>query len=373
MPRDYYEVLGVGRDAERGRDQESLPPARAGAAPRRQRPRPRGRGEVQGGGRGLRGPLRRRAPPDLRRLRARGPALRRIRPGRRLRLDRRHLPGLLRRRRLRLRRRAAARRRRRHRRRGRSRARRGRDRRAPRGHLRRRRPLRALPRQRRRAGDADLHLRALRRRRRAAPGDADPVRADGPRPPPATPAAAPARSPRRRARPAAAAAAPARAGPARSRSRPGSKTASGCGSPAPATPASRGRPPATSTSRSAVAEDERFQRDGTDLISVVSIPATEAMLGTDGDRADARRRGGDRGRAGHPAGAPKRCCAALGLPRLGGRRRGNQRVILNVFVPTNLSDEQREIAERLDETLEEENLEPQHGEGLFGRVRRAFG
>ncbi|HEY4778819.1 MAG TPA: DnaJ C-terminal domain-containing protein, partial [Solirubrobacterales bacterium] len=30
----------------------------------------------------------------------------------------------------------------------------------------------------------------------------------------------------------------------------------------------------------AVGEDERFQRDGTDLISVVSIPATEAMLGT---------------------------------------------------------------------------------------------
>ncbi|HKA67047.1 MAG TPA: DnaJ C-terminal domain-containing protein, partial [Solirubrobacterales bacterium] len=29
-----------------------------------------------------------------------------------------------------------------------------------------------------------------------------------------------------------------------------------------------------------VAEDERFQRNGTDLVSVVSIPATEAMLGT---------------------------------------------------------------------------------------------
>ncbi len=38
--------------------------------------------------------------------------------------------------------------------------------------------------------------------------------------------------------------------------------------------------PATSTSRSRSAADERFERDGTDLISVVSIPATEAMLGT---------------------------------------------------------------------------------------------
>jgi DnaJ-class molecular chaperone len=48
-------------------------------------------------------------------------------------------------------------------------------------------------------------------------------------------------------------------------------------------------------------------------------------------------------------------------------------VILEVVVPTNLSDEQRELAERLDETLEEENLTPRRGEGLFGRVRRAFG
>ena len=62
-----------------------------------------------------------------------------------------------------------------------------------------------------------------------------------------------------------------------------------------------------------------------------------------------------------------------GLPRLGGGRRGNQRVIFEVVVPTNLSDEQREIAERLDETLEDDNLSPRQGEGLFSRVRRAFG
>ena len=62
-----------------------------------------------------------------------------------------------------------------------------------------------------------------------------------------------------------------------------------------------------------------------------------------------------------------------GLPRLNSRRRGNQRVILDVFVPTNLSEEQREIAERLDETIEEATSSPRHGEGLFGRVRRAFG
>ena len=57
MPRDYYEVLGVSRAAERRRDQEGVPPARARAAPRRQPARPGGGGEVQGGRRGLRGAL----------------------------------------------------------------------------------------------------------------------------------------------------------------------------------------------------------------------------------------------------------------------------------------------------------------------------
>jgi molecular chaperone DnaJ len=63
----------------------------------------------------------------------------------------------------------------------------------------------------------------------------------------------------------------------------------------------------------------------------------------------------------------------MGLPRLSGRRRGNQRIVLEVFVPTNLGEEQRELTARLDETLGDDNLAAQHGEGLFGRVRRAFG
>jgi len=121
-----------------------------------------------------------------------------------------------------------------------------------------------------------------------------------------------------------------------------------------------------------VSADERFERDGTDLVSVVSIPATEAMLGTsvtvptlEGERQIEVAAGTQPGHEDVLRGA--------GLPRLGGRRRGNQRVILNVIVPTNLSEEQRQAVERLDESLEEDNLDPKHGEGLFGRVRRAFG
>ncbi len=122
----------------------------------------------------------------------------------------------------------------------------------------------------------------------------------------------------------------------------------------------------------AVNEDERFQRDGTDLISVVSIPATEAMLGTkiatptlEGEREIDVAAGTQPGH--------EELLRGVGLPRLGGGRRGNQRVILNVIVPTNLSEEQRQLTESLDRSLEDDNLAPQHGEGLFGRMRRAFG
>jgi molecular chaperone DnaJ len=121
-----------------------------------------------------------------------------------------------------------------------------------------------------------------------------------------------------------------------------------------------------------VAEDERFERDGSDLISVVSIPATEAMLGTtvtvptlDGEEEIEVAPGTQPGH--------QEVLRGIGLPRLNSRRRGNQRVIFEVFVPTNLDDEQRELAQRLDESLDGDNLDPRRGEGLFSRVRRAFG
>jgi molecular chaperone DnaJ len=121
-----------------------------------------------------------------------------------------------------------------------------------------------------------------------------------------------------------------------------------------------------------VATDERFERDGTDLISVVRVPATEAMLGAtvtvptlDGEQ-----------EIEVPAGTQpgyEHTIRGAGLPRLGGGRRGSQRVVFEVVVPTNLGEEQREMVARLDESLEPENLESAHGDGFFDRVRRVFG
>ncbi|HST70215.1 MAG TPA: molecular chaperone DnaJ [Solirubrobacterales bacterium] len=121
-----------------------------------------------------------------------------------------------------------------------------------------------------------------------------------------------------------------------------------------------------------VAEDERFERDGGDLISTVSIPATEAMLGT---TVTVPTLEGEEEIEVEPGTQPgtEKVLKGAGLPRLNSGRRGSQRVILEVFVPTSLNAEQREIAERLDESLEEANFERPHGDGFFSRVRRAFG
>jgi molecular chaperone DnaJ len=120
-----------------------------------------------------------------------------------------------------------------------------------------------------------------------------------------------------------------------------------------------------------VAEDERFHRDAEDLVSIVDVPATVAMLGA---TVSVETMDGTRDVAVPPGsqGGTEVVLRGLGLPGLGGQPRGNHRVVLNVVVPTNLSEEQRELADQLNETVGPENLQPSQ-EGFLSRVRRAFG
>ncbi|HZA89663.1 MAG TPA: molecular chaperone DnaJ [Solirubrobacterales bacterium] len=120
-----------------------------------------------------------------------------------------------------------------------------------------------------------------------------------------------------------------------------------------------------------VAEDERLRREGTDLVTVVEVPATEAMLGTmitvptlEGEREVEVEPGTQPGE--------RLVLRGLGLPALRGSYRGDQHVFVNVIVPGNLSEDQRALAEQLGETLGPENLSRDGREGLFSRVRRAF-
>jgi molecular chaperone DnaJ len=123
--------------------------------------------------------------------------------------------------------------------------------------------------------------------------------------------------------------------------------------------------------RVTVAEDERFRREGADLVSVVDVLATSAMLGSsmtvptlDGEREVEVEPGTQPG--------DHVVLRGLGLPQLHGRRRGDQHVFFNVVVPGALSDEQRELTERLDESIGPENLRGNRGESLFARMRRAL-
>jgi molecular chaperone DnaJ len=122
-----------------------------------------------------------------------------------------------------------------------------------------------------------------------------------------------------------------------------------------------------------VAEDERFQRDGDDLITLVDLSATAAMTGA---TVGVETLDGHREVAAPPGTQPgsESVLRGLGLPRLGGGRRGDQRLIFHVIVPSNLSEDQRQLAAQLEETIGPENLEPAESSGgIFSRVRRAFG
>jgi molecular chaperone DnaJ len=120
-----------------------------------------------------------------------------------------------------------------------------------------------------------------------------------------------------------------------------------------------------------VAADERFMRDGSDLVTAVDVPAPAAALGTtvkvptlDGDE-----------EIDVPAGTQPGTVVTLrgrGMPTLGRGRRGDQLVVLNVVVPLNLSARQRELLEELGGSLSEENLRAAADESLFAKVRRAF-
>jgi molecular chaperone DnaJ len=100
-----------------------------------------------------------------------------------------------------------------------------------------------------------------------------------------------------------------------------------------------------------VAEDPRFERRGRDLVTVVQVPATLAMVG---GRVTAPTLDGDR-EVEIPAGTQPGHAVTLdglGLPSLRGAARGDEHVLVDVVVPRKLSREQRKLAQRLHESLE---------------------
>jgi len=120
-----------------------------------------------------------------------------------------------------------------------------------------------------------------------------------------------------------------------------------------------------------VRPDERFLREGSDLITVVDVPAPAAALGT---TVEVPTLDGDEEIEVEPGTQPGEVITlkGRGMPALGRGRAGDQIVVVNVVIPRNLSDEQRELLERLSATLDAGNLEVAQAEGLFAKVKRAF-
>jgi molecular chaperone DnaJ len=136
----------------------------------------------------------------------------------------------------------------------------------------------------------------------------------------------------------------------------------------------RGGPPGDLYVLVRVAEDERFVRDGNDLVSVVDVPAPVAALGT---RVTVATLDGEEELEIEPGTQPGTILnlRGRGMPEVGRSRRGDQRVVVNVVVPRQLSDRQRELLEELRDSLDEDNLrEPDHSDNgsLFARVKRAL-
>jgi DnaJ-class molecular chaperone len=121
-------------------------------------------------------------------------------------------------------------------------------------------------------------------------------------------------------------------------------------------------------------EVRRGPMRGQDLIHTVEISAVDAMLGA---KIRVPSHEGEREIELPPGTQPGSQFALRGhgMPGANGGPPGDTVIAVQVIVPEDLSEEQRELAERLGDTLEPRNLRSRRGdeESFFSRMRRAFG
>jgi molecular chaperone DnaJ len=118
-----------------------------------------------------------------------------------------------------------------------------------------------------------------------------------------------------------------------------------------------------------VAADERFRREGDDLVSVLDVPFTQAALGT---RLSVDTLDGSEQVEVKPGAQPGDVLVlrGKGVPVLNGRGRGDHRVVLNVLVPRRLSDDQRDLLRRFEQSVGDDTYAGE--DGFLGRLRAAF-
>ncbi len=118
-----------------------------------------------------------------------------------------------------------------------------------------------------------------------------------------------------------------------------------------------------------VHEDERFVREGDDLIASLDVAAPLAALGATLETPTLE----GMAPVEVPPGTQPGEVLTLrgeGMPGLRRGRRGDLRVVVNVVIPRRLNEEQRELLERLNGTLTAENLRSE--ETMFAKLRRTL-
>ena len=120
-----------------------------------------------------------------------------------------------------------------------------------------------------------------------------------------------------------------------------------------------------------VDEDPELIRDGDDLIHRMKINFVEASLGTAVEVPTLEGKTEVRIEPGTQPGATL-TLRGEGMPRLKRRGRGDLKVLVDVMVPTRLSAEQRELLKRFEESSGEETYGNGGGESFFDRLRSVF-
>jgi molecular chaperone DnaJ len=129
-----------------------------------------------------------------------------------------------------------------------------------------------------------------------------------------------------------------------------------------------------------VEEDTRFERDGADLVTRFHVSFADAALGAevrvaslgdpDGDEAD----GSPTVSLAIPAGTQSGAVFTIknqGIPRLDGRGRGSLIGVVQVDVPTTLSDRAKKLIQELHAELSPEGRSAEAGDGTKARVAAA--
>jgi len=118
-----------------------------------------------------------------------------------------------------------------------------------------------------------------------------------------------------------------------------------------------------------VRHDDRFVREGNDIYSTIDLTFTQAALGATVSIPTLE---GETELTFEPGTQPGevRVLRGRGLPVLQGFGRGNQRVLVGVTVPRQLTEEQRRLLEEFDGLSTEATYEA--GEGFFDKLKSAF-